>query len=361
VLRILHVETGTNLYGGALQVYYLLRGLQKKDCFNILVCPERSDIGHEADSSVDKNYQIPMHGDLDLLFIFRLWKIIKQEKPDIVHLHSRRGADILGGIAARLARVPAVLTRRVDNPEPALLVKIKYRLYKKVITISQGIKQVLLSEGVEPRKLQCIHSAVDIKKYKMGCTDKAIRSQLGLDENDKAVAVIAQLIDRKGHRYLIRAIPEIIKHVPQAKFILFGKGPLEQSLRELCLQTGIFDSVIFAGFRNDLEKILPCLNLVAHPADMEGLGVSLLQAAACGLPIVATPVGGIPEIVRDGINGFLVDPGDSAQLASKIIELLENNTLADQYGTAGRKLVEQYFSIDAMVNANFSMYQKLVL
>ena len=196
-MRILHVETGMNLYGGALQVHYLLQGLAgRKEVTNVLVCPVGSAIEQVAGESVNTVYSIPMKGDLDLLFIPRLMRIIRAEKPDLVHLHSRRGADILGGVAARLSGTPCILTRRVDNPENRLLARVKYRLYNRVITISEGIRTVLIGEGVPPGKITCVHSAVDIVQYSAPCDRSWFLREFGIEENKKLTE------GKQGTRYL---------------------------------------------------------------------------------------------------------------------------------------------------------------
>ena len=114
--------------------------------------------------------------------------------------------------------------------------------------------------------------------------------------------------------------------------------------------------VRLVGFRDDLERVLPCLYGVVHPADIEGLGVSLLQSAASGVPIIGSDSGGIPEIVHDGVNGYLVQPGDTAMLKEKIEQLLVHEQLANEFGQAGRKIVQNQFSINAMVEGNKRVY-----
>jgi glycosyltransferase involved in cell wall biosynthesis len=118
-------------------------------------------------------------------------------------------------------------------------------------------------------------------------------------------------------------------------------------------------NIRFAGFRPDLERIIPCVDLVVHPAWMEGLGVSLLEAAACGVPIVASRVGGIPEVVRDGLNGYLIEPGDSEALATNVNTLLDRPEQRRHFGQAGRALVLERFSIERMVEGNYRLYQQL--
>jgi glycosyltransferase involved in cell wall biosynthesis len=358
-LTVLHVEAGKNLYGGALQVLYLIGGLRARGVSNVLVCPRDSAIAGAAHDSADRVYGIRFTGDLDLPFVWQLWRIIRRERPDVVHLHSRRGADTLGGIAARLAGATVVLTRRVDNPEPPLAVRLKYRLYDRVITISQAIRRVLVAEGLAAAEVACVHSAVDAAAYTQTCKREAFERTFDIPRGHRVCATIAQFIPRKGHRHLLAAMPKVLTRFPDTVFVLFGKGPLETELRERCARDGLATAVRFAGYRRDLARWLPCVDLVLHPAEMEGLGVSLLQAAAAGVPIVGANAGGIPEIVRDGVNGLLVPPADSEALANATLELLDDPELAGRYGAAGREIVLREFSIDAMVEGNLAVYRDL--
>ncbi len=359
-LKVLHVEAGMHLYGGALQVLYLLRGLPQEQVRNILVCPRGSAIASACDGVIERVIEMPMGGDLDLAFIARLRAVIREQRPDLVHLHSRRGADTLGGIAARLAGVPCIVSRRVDNPEPAWLARIKYRLYERVVTISEGIRQVLLSEGVPADKVVCVHSAVDREKYHRDCEREWFLREFGLSTEAYVLGVIAQLIPRKGHRYLLQALPPLVEEYPDLCVLFLGKGPLEQELKQQITALQLDDVVQLTGFRADLERILPCLYTVVHPAEMEGLGVSLLQAAAAGVPIIGTRAGGIPEIVRQGENGLLISPQDVAALQDAVGQLLADPERARQMGQAGTQIVAQEFSIAAMVQGNLRVYRKVV-
>ena len=360
-LKILHVETGMNLYGGALQVHYLLRGLAYQEGVrNVLVCPKGSAIAKAAVDHTAALYKVPMAGDLDLLFVPRLTAIVKKEKPDIIHLHSRRGADIMGGIAARLTGTPCVLTRRVDNPENRVWARFKYRLYDRIITISDGIREVLKNAGMPADRIICVHSAVDTGHYMKPCDRPWFLKEFDLTEDIITCGVAAQFIERKGHRYLFKAIPEILAAEPDTRFLLFGKGHFETKLRKMCMHLGIMDKVIFAGFREDLDRILCCLDLLIHPALTEGLGVSLLQAAAAGVPIVGTRVGGIPEIVRDGVNGYLIPPGDAPSLADAATRVILDRDLARKMGDAGRGIAKEHFSIDSMVEGNLGVYWEVM-
>jgi glycosyltransferase involved in cell wall biosynthesis len=357
---LVHIEAGMHLYGGALQVAYLLNGLKRRSLRNVLVCPEGSAIAQQAAAVVDRIHEIPMSGDMDLSLIRRLRTIIRAEEADLVHLHSRRGADVFGGIAARLEKTPCVLSRRVDNPESRFVVALKYRLYDRVITISDGIRRVLLNEGVPAARVICVHSAVDADRFDRQPERDWLLRQFALPGDARVLGMIAQLIPRKGHRYLLAALPDVLAACPDVHVLLLGKGPLEGALRQQIGQSGLQGRIHLAGFRDDLERILPCLYGVVHPADMEGLGVSLLQAAAAGVPLIGSAVGGIPEIVRDDVNGILVPPGDVAALRQALFRLLDDERRAGRWGAAGKRIVRDEFSIEAMAEGNFRVYRALL-
>ena len=359
ILRVLHIETGRHLYGGALQVLYLLEGLAQAGFRNNLLCAHGSAIGLKSCPFATVQ-QVPMQGDLDPRVLFYLIRIMRKERPHLVHVHSRRGADLWGGLAAKMTGTKAVITRRVDNPETPFTARLKYSLYGRIITISEGIRQVLLAQGIPEQKLVCVPSAIDPQPYQRPCEKNWFDKEFGLDSKVKAIGVIAQMIPRKGHRYLIEAAPKILKICPEARFLFFGQGPLENDLKARCREHGLAGKITFAGFRPDLERILPCLSAVVHPATMEGLGVSLLQASAAGIPIVATRAGGIPEIVKNGENGYLLEPGDVNGLADAVISLLTDPDKAREFGQAGRGRVLSHFSIEKMVKGNIAVYHELL-
>jgi glycosyltransferase involved in cell wall biosynthesis len=174
------------------------------------------------------------------------------------------------------------------------------------------------------------------------------------------VGVVAQLIPRKGHRFLIEALSPLVQRYPGLRVLFFGQGLEEGDLRRRIAGAGLGDRVLFAGFRSDLDRILPCLDLLVHPATLEGLGVSLLQAASAAVPIIASDAGGIPEAVRDGVNGLLVPPGDVSALGVALDRLLGNADLRRRLGEGGRAMMRREFSIDAMVEGNLAVYRELL-
>ncbi|CAK0765737.1 Glycosyltransferase family protein [Gammaproteobacteria bacterium] len=358
-MRVLHVEAGRHLYGGARQVLYLLEGLQQRGVENCLACPPDAALAEPARQFVTDVIPMPM-GDASLALPGRLMATIRRHRPDLVHLHSRRGADLWGGLAARRTGVPVVLSRRVDNPEFRPWVALKYRLYDRVITISEAIRQLLIEEGVAPWRVVCVRSAVKAAAPQMPGDPRPFTTAFGIPEDALVVGMVAQLIERKGHRLLLAALPTLLTRFPRLRVVCFGQGPLRKTLERETTRQGLASVVHWAGFRPDLATFLPALDLLVHPAWREGLGIALLQAAAAGVPIIASRAGGMPEAVREGENGLLIPAGDVAALGAAMGALLADQALRRRLGNRGRQIIEREFSVDRMVEGNLAVYRALL-
>jgi glycosyltransferase involved in cell wall biosynthesis len=301
-----------------------------------------------------------MAGEADLAFPFRFRRLLKEVGPDLVHLHSRRGADTLGALTTKVAGIPTILSRRVDNPEAGWSLGAKYRLYDAVITISEAIRTVLMGQGVPEEKVRCVHSALDPTPFMVPGDSECLRRDLDLPTGSTLVGMAAQFIPRKGHHTLLEAIPKVLEKDGEAHFLLFGQGPLREEVESRAKATGIHDHLRFPGFRDDLPSLLPSLDILVHPATREGLGIILLQASAAALPIVASRAGGIPEAVQDGDTGLLVEPGDADALARALSALLADPDRGRAMGTAGRAFVLEHFSVDRMVEGNLGVYRDVL-
>lgn len=359
-VKILHVETGRHFLGGPQQVIYLINALRERGHDAILVCPPDSGIDTVARENEIRVHNLFCAGDLDLPFAYRLSQFLKEQQPDLVHCHSRRGADILGGLAATLADIPAVVSRRVDNTEMRLVAALRYRPFRKVIAISEAIAEVLRDRGVEDDRLEVIRSAVDVEAFASSGDCEAVRKEFGFAEDRFVVAAAGQLIPRKGHQHLLQAVADLKDRYPQLRLVIFGEGYLNNQLRAQAASLGLGDVVAFAGFRDDLDEFVGCFDLFAHPALAEGLGVAALKAAAARVPVVGFAAGGMVEAVADGQTGLLVAPEDSDALGDAISRLIEDNDLRMQFGEAGRQRMQNEFSIATMADRHVALYESLL-
>jgi glycosyltransferase involved in cell wall biosynthesis len=359
-MRVVHLETGRHLYGGARQVLLLARGLKERGVEITLACTAGSAIAAEAARQGLAIRELAMHGDLDLPFVGRFTRLLRELRPDLVHVHSRRGADWLGGIAARRAGVRAVLTRRVDRPENRLVAAFRYRPYARVVAISAAIRAQLEASGLAPGRLCVIRSAVDPKVLEPAWSRERLAREFALDPRAELIGCVAQLIPRKGHGLLIESWGSVARAHPGARLLLFGQGPLEARLRQLILAAGLGGSVILAGYRADMLSFLARLDLLVHPALAEGLGLAVLEAQAAGVPVVAFRSGGVPEIVADGHTGCLVNTGDVPALTRAITELLGNPARRRALGEEARRRALGEFGVADMVSAHLTLYRDLI-
>lgn len=359
-MKILHVETGRHLYGGPQQVIYLVSALEERGHDCMLVCPPDSGIDAAARAAGIKVRNLFCAGDIDLPFAYRLKQFIDEERFDLVHCHSRRGADILGGLAAGFAHVPAIVSRRVDNREPALLASLRYRRFAKIVAISEAVAAALRSQGVDAGRIVVIRSAVDTRMIDPAPDCGEFRVRFRLPPEALVIVAAGQLIERKGHRFLLRAVAGLAASHPNVRLLIFGEGELELALREQALAAGIADIVAFPGFCSDLDAFLGCADIVAHPALAEGLGVAALKAAAAGVPVVGFAAGGLTEAVVDGETGILVEPGDSDALGRALAQLAGDASLRAAMGAAGRERMQKEFAVATMAEQHVALYESVL-
>lgn len=344
-----------------MQVLHLVAGLRAMGDDAILMAPEDSDILVTAESRGIPTIPLLFHGEADFGFVRRFRARIEDERPDVVHLHSRRGADTLGLLAAWRSDVPTVLTRRVAAPEPGFVARLKYGRCDQVIAVSDGVRDVLIGEGISPDRVVTVHPAIDAEAMPVECEDRdGFRRAFDLPEDALVIAMVAQFVDRKGHDLLLDVLPRVLEAEPRARVLLFGDGPKREQVVDRIDRERLRDRVRLPGFRTDLVELLPCCDLLVHPARSEGLGVALLEAAGAALPVVATRVGGIPEAVVDGRTGLLVEPGDLDALGDALIRLLGDGDLRRRMGAEGRAWVRVERTVPVMVRRNRAVYEAVL-
>jgi glycosyltransferase involved in cell wall biosynthesis len=306
----------------------------------------------------------------DIIALYDIIRMIQKEKPDIVHTHTSK-AGILGRLAAKITKVPHV----VHTPHghvfyghfgPLLshafmwIEKLFSVFTDRMITLTEGEKTDYIKLGLCPsEKLFKIHSGVDIEKYqKKSISDVEKKRSLGLAPNGLIVGFIGWLLPIKGPMHLLKAMEDVWRDHDDTVLVFIGKGDLDVDLRAEALKMGANGRVNFLGWRNDIDEIMPIFDIFVLPSLNEGMGRVLVEAMAAGKPIVASNVGGIPDLVRHNLNGLLVPPGDEKALAACIKQLIGNPEKAKMMGQCGRKLCNQ-FSVEAMIEKIDLLYQEL--
>ncbi|HEY8518680.1 MAG TPA: glycosyltransferase family 4 protein [Gammaproteobacteria bacterium] len=364
-MRIVHVEAGRHRYGGAAQAASLVAGLERAGARNVLVCAAGGALaaaGHDALGGA-RVMPLPMGGDLDVRLVGRLRRAFAALEPDVVHVHSRRGADLYAGLACALDARPAVVTRRVDSREPAAWVRLKYRPYAAVVAISTAVERDLRERvGIDAARLHRVPSGIDPGRF---CADAAaarerLAAAFALEADAFVVGVVAQLIGRKGHATLLAALPGLVRRHPRLRVLCFGRGPLARALAARIERAGLAQHVRLAGFADDLPDLVAGFDALVHPAEREGLGVAVLEAMSAGVPVVAAAAGGLVDVVEDGMSGLLFPPGDAAALGAALGRLVEDPALRARLGSRGRERVARRFTVSAMVERYLDIYERVL-
>ena len=295
---------------------------------------------------------------------------LRRQDIQILHTYSFY-PNVFAIPAARLAGVPVIIGSVRDigdiwTPWQHRVQKLCLRLADHVVMNAEAIKQDLLQRGYRADRLTVIPNGIDCERFRVPRTGESVRLELGIPLRAPVVGVLSRLTKIKGHEYFLQAAALIAARVPDVRFLVVGdtieKEEYREELKRLVIKLGLEDRVVFTGFRLDVPELLAALSVSVLPSlGLEGLSNSLLESMAAGLPVVATRVGGNPEIVEDGVNGLLVPPADAEALARAICLLLENGTLARKLGQAGRRLVYTRYSLEQAVETTERLYRGLLL
>ncbi len=366
-MSLFQIDAGKEWRGGQRQSLFLAKELKRRGLpFFFIVQPE-SPLHQKACEAELPVLPFKMRNEFDLPAILRLAWAMKRKKCLLVHFHDAHSAAV-GSVAASLAKVPfRIITRRVDFP-----LKKNYfsrRKYMKnvdaIIAISEGVKKVLVEGGVDPENVEVISSGIDFSSFEedsSALTSKDyLHREFSFAVDDYLVGIVAHLADHKGHQYLIQATKILKQQAPKIKTIIVGEGPLSMELDRQAKELDVEDIIFFLGFRKDIPKILSSLDLFVLSSHLEGMGSSILDAMASRLPVVATKVGGIPEVVIHGETGLLVPPRNPSALARAILMLYSDKTLASRLGQKGYELVHRKFSAEAMADKVVRLYEKVGL
>lgn len=324
-------------------------------------------VADEMEKASARVINLDAKNKLDFRILFRLHRLLKEHKTDILHSFLFH-ANMLGRIVGRLAGVPVILsserTMRMEGKHRLLLNRLTASLADKILTVSEAVREFAVAKiGITPDRLVTIYNGVDLSEFSQSLNSEGIeeaKQELGIDSSHAVVGTVGHLEEEKGCEYLLQAAAQVSAPDGKVTFLLVGDGSQRAKLENLAEDLSISSSVMFTGYRSDIPRILSIMDVFVLPSLYEGLPNALLEAMAASRPVVATQVGGIPEVVADGETGILVPRGDSGALARAICVLLEDRERAREMGIAGRKQVERLFSVETMVAKTEALYEKLI-
>ena len=359
--RILHINTAQTWRGGEQQTFWLCQGLQQRGHEILLACQPDSALHRRALSAGIGVYPVDMRGEWDLWAVRDLVGVFRRNGTEIVHFHTAH-AHTLGLLAAQVAKVPIrVLTRRVNvHIHKHLLNRWKYGPgLTAIIAISEGIRSVLIEDGLAPERVTTIRSGIHFQRIENIGDGSYLRDEFAISEDTLVIGTVGALGPYKDHHNFLEAAVIVKRSVPNTRFLVVGDGELRKELERYSASRGLSEDVLFTGFRKDVLEITKIFDIFVLCSYLEGMGTAILDAMALEKPIVATQVGGIPEIVLQGENGFLVPPRDPNKLAEAILKLANEPSLRYKMGSYSREHVRN-FDVKKTIDQTEAMYSKLV-
>ena len=305
--------------------------------------------------------------------ILKLLGIIKKYKIHIIHTHNML-ADRRGCVAGWLGRVPIVVTtihtlmntdRFGEQKRGTSICQYNFLLKhvpKKIIALSEEVKRHTRKElNLEDDRISLIHNASDLSRLNKSVNKQEKKREFGIDEDCCVVGTVGRLVELKGYPYFIKAASLILQKFPEKlKFLIVGDGYMSDELKDLAGNLGIADKIIFAGQRRDVPEILHIFDVFVLPSYYEGLPRSIIEAQACGVAVVATNVGGTPEVVINDKTGILVPSKDEKAIAKAVIDLLTNKDKARRMGNAGREWVQKQFDAPVFIKRTEALFEDLI-
>ena len=362
-MRVAHLDTGRTWRGGQAQVLHLLRGLEARGHRCLLLAPRGPLLERARDAGIEVRPWRPL-AEGDVAAVLRAAVTLRRFRADVAHCHSAH-AHATGVPAARLAGVPAVVvSRRVDfavaRGAPS---RLKYRLpVDRYLCISHGVMEVMRAGGVPAGRLALVPSGVELpgagaREEAAGAAD--LRALLGVAPEAPVVGTVAALAPHKDHATLLGAAAVVAAQRPDVQFAWVGEGECRAALERRRAELGLERRVHLLGFREDARGLLAQFTVFALSSHLEGLCTSLLDAQALGVPVVATAVGGVPDVVEDGRTGRLVPARDPEALARALLEALERPDERRRWAAAALESVRG-FEVSRMVERTLAEYEAVL-
>lgn len=358
-MNILHLDEQMGWRGGEQQASWLIQASARKG-HRLWIAGRAESRFLQSDHGGAEltRLALPFWAEIDLYTAWKLAQVVYAHDIDVIHAHTSHTHMIACLTRKFTQQGTVVVSRRVSfPPKQDAINRWKYRAPDVFVAVSDKVAEVLVSSGIDPDKVRRVHSAVDLARLNVG---PACRAELGVPEGVPLVFSAGALVGHKDHANLLDAIAAARETLPEIRAIVAGEGELRQPLEAQIAALDLNECVTLLGHREDVPQLMRAADCYVSSSWSEGLGTSVLEALACETPVVAADAGGIPEMVIPGKTGYLVPSRDPGALASAIVEALSSPKHAAKMANAGRKLVEQAFTVDAMAEGNLAVYVETV-
>jgi glycosyltransferase involved in cell wall biosynthesis len=357
---ILHTEWSEGWGGQEMRILSELKIHQRMGHRLYLLCPPGTRLGREAAALGIRVFSRKIRQPWDLWSIRKIKHLVRELGVEVLHTHSSVDSWA-GGLAGRWAKVPVLVrTRHISVRVRRPWLNRIYYLPDAIITTGEHIRRELLqTHKILAERIVSIPTGADVRRFHPGPPDLELKKRLGLPIDSPVITLVAVLRAQKRHELVIAAAAEVIKVFPQARFIFVGEGPGRNRVKQEIKKAQLESQILMTGYREDIPAILSFTDLGIISSVAEGIPQFLFQIMAMGKPVIATEVGGIPEIVTSGVTGVLIPPEDPAALAKALVQVLGDPGSARRLGEEGRRLVEKEYTVEKMAEKVYRVYQQV--
>ncbi|XDD51873.1 glycosyltransferase [Leptospira sp. WS92.C1] len=341
---ILHIDTETGWRGGERQLLLLAEGLKKRKIPQLVLGKPGSALERRCSDHNLPFVALEMRGEWDLASVKTIRALVQEKKIRLIHTHTAKAHTLALFAKSKLPQTRLVVSRRVDFSIRKNLFSIwKYKSKRNdlFLTVSNKIREILLRDGVDPAKTVTVHSGIDFSFTKKLPDPARYKKEFSIKKDTIVIGNVAALVDHKDQKTLLHAVSKIDSS-KNFKLLIVGEGDLRKELETLANTLGIHDRVVFTGYREDVPDILSLFDIFTLTSKEEGLGTSVLDAMAVGLPVVATKGGGIGEMLTHEKGSYLAEVGDSDSLAKYYEILIDDSRLRKSFGLFNKESVKRF-------------------
>ncbi len=366
-VNICHIISGDLWAGAEAQAYTLVKGLSKKNSLKLNVITLNG--GYLTKKIRDSGIKVDVVDEKinsSLKMVWYIYRILRKKHIDIVHTHGYK-ETLLGGFAARLARIKGIV--RTHHGKGVIYGTIYHRFIEKLntiffsdnlIAVSEDLKQYLIANRFQRNHITVIHNGILSEETKPSMSADKLKNALEIESEALVVGTMGRMVAVKGHRYFLEGARKVLSKQDNVVFVIAGDGPLMQESQKEIKQLGIESKIRLIGFRNDPFDVINMFDIFVMTSLHEGIPMVLLEAMCLAKPIIATKVGGIPEIIYDHQNGLLISPMDSQEFASTCLELIENRVLRKMLANNARKDFVAKYGVERVTEDTEKLYKGLL-
>jgi glycosyltransferase involved in cell wall biosynthesis len=359
MLTVLHTESSTGWGGQESRSLRESRELIRRGHRAIILCQPKSGLAKRAEKSGIPFAVVRMRSNVDPTAINFVRRLVRKENIDIINTHSSHDSWIATIGAWFSGRKPVII--RTRHLAIGIKKSLTYTLLPdKIVAVSEYVRRLFLEKGIEPDKVVTIPSGIDIRKFDPAKSGTTLREEIGINSSVPVIVMVAILRVRKGHYYFVHAAKKVIEEFSNAMFLIVGDGPQRTNIERYINELDLKDNVLMLGLREDIPRILASADLYVIPSLSEGMGQSTMEAMAMGVPVIASDVGGLPELIIDDQTGILVPPKNILSLAKAITGLLSDKEKSKRLAAQAKQSVIYCCSIERTVDKTLNLYSQLL-